>query len=197
MTQFPSFSESVSELQAVLNDCESLFPLVSDAAQALVACLKNGGKLLTCGNGGSAADALHLAEEVVGCYKVRRRALPAICVNADVTALTCIANDYGYDEVFARQIEALGRPEDVLVVFSTSGNSDNILAAISRAKQLNLVTILLSGKGGGHAKGMCDYELIVPSDTTARIQEVHTLILHQWLENIDAQDWPVQEHLLS
>jgi D-sedoheptulose 7-phosphate isomerase len=160
------------------------------AGEAILTCLKNGGQLLTCGNGGSAADALHLAEELVGRYKVERRPLPAICLNADVTALTCIANDYGYDRIFSRQIEAFGRPGDVLVAFSTSGNSANALAALACAEPMGLVTILLSGKDGGAAKGTCDHEIIVPSDTTARIQEIHTLILHQWLEQIDATDWP-------
>src|SRR5689334_9137654 len=124
-----SFRDSLEELTALLADSYSLENAVIRAGDAILASLRRGGKLLTCGNGGSAADALHLAEELVGRYNAERRGLPAVCLNADVTALTCIGNDYGYDRVFSRQVEALGRPEDVLVGFSTSGNSPNVLAA--------------------------------------------------------------------
>ena len=167
----------------------ALAPAVDAAGEAILASLRSGGKLLTCGNGGSAADALHLAEELVGRYRIDRRALPAICLNADVTALTCIANDYGYNAIFSRQVEALGRSGDVLVGFSTSGNSPNVLAAFAAARARGVITILLSGKDGGQARTQCDHALVVPSATTARIQEVHTLVLHQWLEAIDSADW--------
>jgi phosphoheptose isomerase len=184
-----TFRDSVHELSSLLASCRTLEAAVAEAGEAILACLHRGGKLLTCGNGGSAADALHLAEELVGRYKAERRALPAVCLNADVTALTCIGNDYGYDCIFSRQVEALGRPGDILAGFSTSGNSPNVLAGFSRAREIGLKTIFLGGKDGGLAKGLCDYEIIVPSPTTARIQEVHTLILHQWLEAIDSADW--------
>ncbi len=185
----PRFSESLEELRVVLAASLALEPAVNAAGEAILASLRQGGKLLTCGNGGSAADALHLAEELVGRYRVERRALPAICLNSDVTALTCIANDYGYNAIFARQVEALGRAGDVLVGFSTSGNSANVLAAFAAAKARGVITVLLSGKDGGKARSQCDHALVVPSATTARIQEVHTLILHQWLEAIDDADW--------
>jgi D-sedoheptulose 7-phosphate isomerase len=126
-----------------------------------------------------------MAEELTGRYLRERRALPAICLNADVTALTCIGNDYGFDQIFARQLEALGKPGDILVAFSTSGNSPNILRCLDTARQLQIHSVLLAGKDGGAAKSRCDRPLIVPSSTTARIQEVHTLIMHQWLERID------------
>jgi D-sedoheptulose 7-phosphate isomerase len=184
-----SFRVSLQELSSVLAVSSDLETAVDQAGETILLCLRRGGKLLTCGNGGSAADALHLAEELVGRYNAERRALPAICLNADVTALTCIGNDYGYDQVFSRQVEALGRPGDVLVGFTTSGNSPNVLAAFHRARDLGVTTILVGGKNGGLAKGLCEHEIIVPSFTTARIQEVHTLILHQWLESIDAADW--------
>lgn len=166
-----------------------LAPTVATVADLLLQSLVGGGKLLTCGNGGSAADALHLAEELVGRYLRERRALPAICLCADPTALTCIGNDYGFDRVFARGVEAFGKKGDVLVAFSTSGNSPNVLAAFATARRLGVTTVLLSGKDGGKARGQCDHALIVPSKNTARIQEVHTLILHQWLEVIDAHEW--------
>lgn len=187
----PTFSDSLAELTQVLEDCRCLSQSMQHAGDAIILALRTGHKILTCGNGGSAADALHLAEELIGRYKVARIALPAICLNSDVTALTCIANDYGYDHIFARQVEGLGSPGDVLVAFTTSGNSPNVLAAIEVARRKGITTILLSGKDGGQAKDSCDHELIVPSLTTARIQEVHTLILHQWLEEIDAFDWSV------
>jgi D-sedoheptulose 7-phosphate isomerase len=185
----PTFTESLEELRSVLTASTALAPVVTTVGEAILACLRQGGKLLTCGNGGSAADALHLAEELVGRYKIERRALPAICLNSDVTALTCIGNDYGYDAIFARQVEALGRRGDVLVGFTTSGNSANVLAAFAAARARGITTVLLSGKDGGKARTQCDYPIIVPSATTARIQEVHTLVLHQWLEAIDAADW--------
>ena len=185
----PTFTESLDELRSVLTASTALAPVVSTVSEAILACLRQGGKLLTCGNGGSAADALHLAEELVGRYKIDRRALPAICLNSDVTALTCIGNDYGYDAIFSRQVEALGRRGDVLVGFTTSGNSANVLAAFAAARAHGIITVLLSGKDGGKARTQCDFPIIVPSDTTARIQEVHTLVLHQWLEAIDGADW--------
>ena len=186
----PTFHASVTELQAVLEACRPLESAVAAAGQAIIASIQHGGKLLTCGNGGSAADALHLAEELVGRYHLERRALPAICLNADPTAITCICNDYGYEHVFSRGVEALGRRGDVLVGFTTSGNSANVIAAFHAAAALGVTTVLLAGRDGGQARGLCQHEIIVPSGNTARIQEVHTLVLHQWLEAIDATPWP-------
>lgn len=186
----PTFQSSIDELQAVLRAAAAIGPAVEAVGQAIVDALLAGNKLLTCGNGGSAADSLHLAEELVGRYAVERRALPAVCLNADPTALTCICNDYGYEQVFSRGVEALGKRGDVLVGFTTSGNSANVIAAFDAAAQRGVCTVLLSGKSGGRARGMCAHEIIVPSDNTARIQEVHTLVLHQWLEAIDATSWP-------
>ena len=185
----PSFIDSIAELRAVLQATEALAPQVESASHAILESLKNGGTLRTCGNGGSAADAMHLAEELVGRYHRDRRALPAICLNADPTAITCICNDYGYEKVFSRGIEALGKGGDVLVGFTTSGNSANVLAAFAAAKSMGITTVLLAGRDGGKARGSCDHEIIVPSDSTSRIQEIHTLVLHQWLESIDAVEW--------
>jgi D-sedoheptulose 7-phosphate isomerase len=186
----PTFHASLTELQAVLEACRPLEPAITAAGQAIIASIQHGGKLLTCGNGGSAADALHLAEELVGRYHRERRALPALCLNADPTAITCICNDYGYDQVFSRGVEALGRPGDVLVGFTTSGNSANVIAAFHAAAARGVATVLLAGRDGGLARGLCQHEIIIPSENTARIQEVHTLVLHQWLEAIDATPWP-------
>lgn len=185
----PSFQESLDELAALTTACVPLASTVEVTSEAILAALIRGNKLLTCGNGGSAADALHLAEELVGRYSRDRRALAGLCLNADPTAITCICNDYGYEHVFSRAVEALGKPGDVLVGFTTSGNSANVIKAFNSAKQVGITTILLAGKDGGAARGICDHEIIVPSDNTARIQEIHTLVLHQWLERVDAHEW--------
>lgn len=186
----PSFKESLNELARLAAACESLTEAVDASGAAILSALRNGNKLMTCGNGGSAADALHLAEELVGRYSRERRALAGLCLNADPTAITCICNDYGYEHVFSRAVEALGKAGDVLVGFTTSGNSGNVLKAFEAAAKSGITTVLLSGKDGGRARGLCDHEIVVPSDNTARIQEIHTLVLHQWLEVIDSHPWP-------
>jgi D-sedoheptulose 7-phosphate isomerase len=150
---------------------------LSGAFAGLVgACVKSiraGGKLMFFGNGGSAADAQHLATELTVRYKGDRAAIAAIALTTDTSALTAAGNDLGFDRVFARQIEALGRPGDVAIAISTSGNSPNVIAALRQAKAMQLVTAALGGKGGGDLTGLADHLLLVPSDTTARIQEMH------------------------
>ncbi|WP_298821138.1 D-sedoheptulose-7-phosphate isomerase [Chloroflexus sp.] len=180
-----SFQQQLEEAIDVLQDCRKLAPDIDRIVAVATAALLNGHTLYTAGNGGSAADALHLAEELIGRYRSNRRPLPAICLNADIGALTCIANDFGYDEIFARQLAALGKPDDVLVVFSTSGNSPNILNALRTARANGMITIALLGKDGGAARELADHTLIVPSANTARIQEVHTLILHAVCEEVE------------
>jgi len=185
-----TIEQQLQQLQATLDALRPCIPQVHAVGLEIAKCLRKGGKLLTCGNGGSATDALHLSEELVGRYKHDRPALASICLCADVSALTCIGNDYGYDAVFARQVQALGQPGDILLAFTTSGNSSNILQAFEAAKQQQVSTVLVSGKDGGAAAGTCDFEIIVPSQSTARIQEVHTFILHQWLELVEASLFP-------
>lgn len=180
---------ALSELIALLERFRPLEPAVEAGGRLLVDCLRSGGKILTCGNGGSAADAAHMSEELVGRYKGARRSLPAVCLSVDGALLTCIGNDYGFDALFSRQVEGLGRPGDVLVTFSTSGNSANILNAITAAKAGGLKVVSLLGKDGGKARGLSDIDLIVPSTTTARIQEVHTFVMHCWLETIEDRSW--------
>jgi D-sedoheptulose 7-phosphate isomerase len=158
---------------------------VEQIASEICTGLLAGRTLLTCGNGGSAADALHLAEELIGRYRSNRRAYPAICLAADSAALTCIANDFGYDQVFARQVEGLARPGDLLVVFSTSGKSPGILAALGAARAKGARTIALLGKGGGPAKGMADLELVIANDESARIQEAHMQVVHYICEVVE------------
>ena len=156
-------------------------------AAVVVTTLKSGGKILTCGNGGSAADALHLAEELVGRFRGNRRSLPAVSLAADVTLLTCIGNDYSFDEIFSRQVEGLASENDLLVCFSTSGNSPNILRAITAAKTKGVKSVAFLGKGGGKSKGKADFEMLVSSSDSGRIQEAHTLILHALLEVVERE----------
>jgi len=147
--------------------------------------LTRGGKVLACGNGGSASDAQHFAAELVGRYRVERRALPAVALNADGSVLTCLANDYDYEHVFSRQVEALGRPEDLLLVVSTSGRSPNVVRALEAARRLGLKTVALLGRDGGPALKAASLAVVVPDDETARIQECHALLIHMICEGID------------
>lgn len=148
--------------------------------------LQRGCRVLVCGNGGSAADAQHLAAELCGRFGKERRALAGIALTTDTSALTAIANDYGFDRVFARQVEALGRPGDLLIGISTSGNSPNVIVAVEEAKQLGIRTIGLLGRDGGKLRTLVDDAIIVPCPITARIQEVHQMIYHFWCEAIEA-----------
>lgn len=143
-------------------------------------------KILIAGNGGSAAEAQHFSAELVGRYKRERGGYPAIALTTDTSILTAVGNDYGYDAVFARQVEALGEAGDILVLISSSGNSKNCIEALICAKERGLRTIILSGRDGGAMQGLGDAELIVPSEDTARIQEVHLLVVHAWCEYIEA-----------
>jgi len=170
-------------LQAVASQ-EDAFQKIAAAA---VATLKSGGKILTCGNGGSAADAMHLAEELVGHFRNHRPSLPAVSLVADGTLLTCIGNDYGFDQVFSRQVEGLASANDLLVCFSSSGNSPNILKALAAARSKGVKSVALLGKGGGLARGKADFEIIVANSDSGRVQEVHTLILHALLEVIERE----------
>lgn len=154
-------------------------------AQGLRDVLARGGTVLTCGNGGSAAEALHLAEELIGRYRAHRPPHRAICLNADPTALTCIANDFGFEKVFSRQCEALLTERDALVVFSTSGHSPNILEAIRIGQTKKAVTIGLLGRDGGPAASICDHAIVVRSDESAHIQEVHQVVLHLMCEALE------------
>jgi len=176
----------LSALEETVKRCHSLVPAVEAAGRALAERVKAGSKVLTCGNGGSAADAMHLAEEMTGRYRGNRRALPALSISADGSALTCIGNDWSFEDVFSRQVEAFGQAGDVLVVFSTSGKSPNILKALKIAKERNMLRLGALGKGGGPAISLCDHAIVVPSDDTSRIQEIHGWIIHAWLECVEA-----------
>ena len=169
----------------VAKNMQKLLPLVENAAKLCIDSLKRGGRVLICGNGGSAADAQHIAAELSGRFKKERNALAGIALSVDSSALTAISNDYGFDKVFSRQVEAYGREGDILIAISTSGNSKNVIEAIKSAKEFGLNTITLSGKDGGKIKDLGDVNIIVPSYNTPRIQEMHTMIGHMICAIID------------
>ena len=164
---------------------ESIGNKIEVAAKICIDCLNDGRKILIFGNGGSAADAQHIAAEIVGRYKVERKGLPAIALTTDTSAITAIANDFGYTHVFVRQIEALAHKGDVLIGISTSGSSVNVVNALKRAKELGCKTIGMSGRGGGELNILCDVNIVVPAEDTPRIQEMHILIGHTICHLID------------
>ena len=153
-------------------------------SQELALAYKNGKKSLIAGNGGSNCDAMHFAEEFTGRFRKDRRALPSISIS-DSSHITCVGNDYGFDFVFAKGVEAFGQEGDFFFGISTSGNSKNIIEAVKSAKERNLKTVALLGKDGGELKGVCDYEFIIPGETSDRIQEVHMMILHIIIEGVE------------
>jgi len=166
---------------------ENLAERLAAAARLVAEALKGGNKVLFCGNGGSAADSQHLAAELVGRYRRNRPGLAALALTADTSALTAIGNDFGFDEVFSRQVEALGRPGDVLVAISTSGRSPNVLRAVEAARALGLKTVGLAGRDGGRLAGLVDLALVVPSEDTARIQECHITLGHILCDLVEAE----------
>jgi D-sedoheptulose 7-phosphate isomerase len=175
----PEIVREIQESIAVKEKLAGEAPeLIADAAQMIITSMQSGGKLIVFGNGGSAADAQHFSAELVGRYRQDRKALPAIALTTDSSALTSIGNDYGFDTVFSRQLEAIGKPGDVALAISTSGNSPNVLGAVSLARKMGIATIALTGNSGGKLRSHVDLCLAVPSDSTPRIQESHSLIIH-------------------
>lgn len=149
----------------------------------------SGNKVMICGNGGSNCDAMHFAEEFTGRFRKERKALPAISIS-DSSHITCIGNDYGFDYIFSKGVEAFGKENDMLIGISTSGNSNNVIEAIKTAKQIGMKTVALLGKDGGQLKGICDYEFIIPGETSDRIQEIHMMILHIIIEGVEKIMFP-------
>jgi len=169
----------------VAKKMEELLPLIEEASQICINSLKKGGKILIFGNGGSAADAQHIAAELSGRFKKERQALAGLALTTDTSALTAIGNDYGYKYVFARQVDALCNPQDVVIGLSTSGNSLNIIKAIGCAKKIGANSITFSGKSGGAMKSLGDVNIVIPSDDTPRIQEMHIMVGHMICAMID------------
>lgn len=157
--------------------------------QTLATIFQAKGKVLICGNGGSATDAMHFAEEFTGRFRDHRRALPAIAL-ADPSHITCVGNDYGFEEIFARGVEAYAHSGDMVIGLSTSGNSPNVIKALEKAKEIGCTTVALLGKDGGKLKGKCDYEFIIPGKTSDRIQEIHMTILHIVIEVVERIMFP-------
>jgi D-sedoheptulose 7-phosphate isomerase len=182
----PGFLAQLDASCAVIRSLAAQVELVERIAARVRDTVLGGHLLLTCGNGGSATDAQHLAEELIARYRSNRRALPAIALTADSAVLTCIGNDFGYEQVFARQVEALAGPGDLVLCFSTSGSSPNIVAALHAARARGAGSIALLGKDGGAARGLADLALVVASDDTARIQEAHLQVLHYICEVVEA-----------
>lgn len=172
------FLDNLAEHGALMQRLVSLQRAVEQVGALLADTLQSGGKLLVCGNGGSAADAQHLASELTGRFIAERRPLAAIALSTDSSALTCIGNDYGFNEVFARQVQALARPGDCLVGISTSGKSPNVRRAVGAARAAGATVVGLLGRDGGPMNAECDVSIVIPSDVTARIQEAHILVIH-------------------
>ena len=179
-----SLEQHIEVFQTILT---SEINLIRKCAEMIIETLDNGGKILICGNGGSAADAQHIAAEFVGRYETERRALSAIALTTDTSTLTALANDYGFEQVFARQVEALGSAGDLLIALSTSGNSPNVNTAVMSARRIGCKTIGLTGSEGKKLASLCDACILVPAKRTARIQEAHITIGHIWCEIVDAK----------
>lgn len=180
-----SFAE-LSRLACAVGEDSALTSAIEKAAGVLAERLRSGRTLFIAGNGGSAAEAQHFAAELIGRYKCERRGYPAVALTTDTSVLTAIGNDYGFEKIFSRQLEALAYGEDVFIGLSTSGNSENILTAVETARARNLFVINLLGKDGGRLRGLGDIDIIVPLNDTARIQELHLCIIHDLCERLDA-----------
>jgi D-sedoheptulose 7-phosphate isomerase len=178
------FNEHIEVSFETLKSSEKL---IEETANHCIKCLKNGNKILLFGNGGSAADAQHIAAELVGRYKTERKGLPAIALTTDTSSITSISNDYGFSHVFDRQVEALAQKGDVVIGISTGGTSTNVINALMLAKTLGCKTIGFSGKSGGQFNSLCDINIIIPSENTPRIQEMHILIGHAICHLIDLE----------
>jgi len=177
--------EALKEHKKVLSSLEKQIPKIEKIASLCISSLEKGGKIIFCGNGGSAADSQHLAAELVGRFLKERKSLPSLALSVNTSILTAVGNDYGFEKVFSKQIEALGKPKDLLIAISTSGNSKNIIEAVKKAKEKGIKTIGFLGKGGGKLKKLVDISLIVESNNTPRIQEIHILIGHIICEIIE------------
>ncbi|MCT7531721.1 D-sedoheptulose 7-phosphate isomerase [Aliarcobacter cryaerophilus] len=177
--------EFLAHQETIAKVIETMQEPLLEASKLAVETLRNGNKILLCGNGGSAADAQHIAAELTGRYKTERRGLPGIALTTDTSALTAIGNDYGYDRVFDRQVEALANKGDLLIGISTSGNSKNVINALKVAREMGCKTLGLTGRDGGAMNELCDINLVVPSNDTPRIQEMHILFAHTICQIID------------
>ncbi|HEY1792984.1 MAG TPA: SIS domain-containing protein [Opitutaceae bacterium] len=180
-----TFETSLADSVRTLESLAQIRPAIDTAAGLILSTLRGGGKVLACGNGGSAAEAAHLATELVGRYGRDRRSLAAIALSSDGSAVTCIGNDFGFDRVFARQLSGLGRAGDLLVAITSSGNSPNIVAALQEARGMGLKSVAMLGRGGGNARGLATVDLVVPGARGAAAQEAHLFLIHYFCELVD------------
>jgi D-sedoheptulose 7-phosphate isomerase len=183
-----AFGNAQKALDVFISD-EKIFLKIEQIAESIAKTFESGNKVIICGNGGSNADAIHFAEELTGRFRKNRKALPAISLS-DSSHITCVGNDFGFEYIFAKGVEAYGKEDDFFIGISTSGNSGNIVKAIEQASKQKLTTLALLGKAGGKIKEKCDYELIIPGKTTDRIQEIHMMILHIVIEIIERKMFP-------
>lgn len=186
MNNIENLREALAAHQDVMSQLVPLLPEIFAVAQCWRECLQRGGKILIMGNGGSAADSQHIAAEIVGRYKRERRGLPSIALTTDTSILTSVGNDFGFEFIFSRQVEALCTPLDVVVGLSTSGNSNNVVRAIETAKEIGATTVAMTGGSGGKLASLCDYSLIMPSSDTPRIQEAHIFVGHSLCDLLEA-----------
>lgn len=182
-----SFLETVDEHQQVIQALGHIEDKIVKSAELLETAVQKAGKILLCGNGGSAADAQHLAAELIVRFRAERYAMPALALTTDTSVLTAHSNDYSFETVYSRQVEGLGRSEDVLIAITTSGNSENVCKAAQTAKKIGMKIIGLTGNDGGRIAALSDVPVIVPSNKTARIQETHILIAHWWCEYLERE----------
>lgn len=182
-----TFDASLATTLQTLQALPSIRSAIDRAGDLILGTLRRGGKLLICGNGGSAADAAHFATELVGRYAQTRRSLPAIALSSDGSLLSCIGNDFGYDQVFSRQVAGLAQTGDLVVVLTSSGNSPNIVAALQEARARQLESIAFLGRGGGRARGLASCDLIIPGASAAAAQEAHLFLIHHFCERIDEE----------
>ncbi|HNX01770.1 MAG TPA: D-sedoheptulose 7-phosphate isomerase [Candidatus Cloacimonadota bacterium] len=183
-----SFQDSMELLDRFIENEENI-RIIEEISSLLAETFQRGGKVMIFGNGGSTCDAMHFAEEFTGRFRKERRPLPAIAI-ADSSHITCVGNDYGFDDIFSRGIEAYAGKNDMVIGISTSGNSANIIKAINKAKELGCITFGLLGKDGGKTASLCDYQIIVPGQTSDRIQEIHMTILHIIIETVERIMFP-------
>jgi D-sedoheptulose 7-phosphate isomerase len=182
------FDQAVADHLSVVQRLPELYSEIVKLATLMRDCISNGGKVIWMGNGGSAADSQHLAAEIVGRFKKERMGMASIALTTDSSIITSVGNDYGFEAIFSRQVEAIGKQGDILVGITTTGNSGNVVAAINSGKKMGLVTVGMLGNDGGKLKSLCDHSIIVPSVDTARIQESHILIGHILCEFIEVED---------
>lgn len=188
MASREAFLENQRLLNLFIEDQQN-FDKINKVAEAMAQAFSSGNKILSCGNGGSACDAMHFAQEFTGKFRKERKGLPVISL-ADPTHITCVGNDYGFDHIFSRGVEAFGQQGDFLVGMSTSGNSPNVLKAVEMAKEKGVISVCLLGRNGGKLKGMGEYEWIIPGTTSDRIQEIHMIILHTIIEMVERKLFP-------